>query len=144
MRRVPWQIAIAQIAGTARYATLSVSAIIVSFSLMASMAIMVTSFRDSLDAWTQQLLPADLYVRVGYVGQSAHLDAATADACSRLPGRRARRSAAALREARLGDSGRTVTLIARSLDPRGSALRSWMSLEATATLRRRTRSRLDQ
>ena len=44
-RAVPYQIAIAQIAGTARYATLSVSAILVSFSLMVSMAIMVTSFR---------------------------------------------------------------------------------------------------
>ena len=76
-RAVPYQIAIAQIAGTARYATLSVSAILVSFSLMVSMAIMVTSFRTSLDHWTQRILPADVYVRLGYVGQSAHLDART-------------------------------------------------------------------
>ena len=74
-RAIPYQIAIAQIAGTARYATLSVSAILVSFSLMVSMAIMVTSFRTSLDQWTQRVLPADVYVRLGYVGQSAHLDA---------------------------------------------------------------------
>ncbi len=32
------------------------------------------SFRDSLDQWTQKVLPADLYVRVGYVGQSSYLD----------------------------------------------------------------------
>ena len=63
VRAVPYQIAIAQIAGTARYATLSVSAILVSFSLMVSMAIMVTSFRTSLDQWAQRVLPADIYVR---------------------------------------------------------------------------------
>src|SRR5690606_10311217 len=80
------EIALAQIAGAARYATLSVAAIIVSFSLMTSMAIMVTSFRDSLDAWIQKLLPADIYVRVGYVGQSAYLEPETADSLRRLPG----------------------------------------------------------
>nr|WP_298726966.1 FtsX-like permease family protein [uncultured Steroidobacter sp.] len=84
--RIPYEIAIAQIAGTARYATLSVSSIIVSFSLMASMAIMVTSFRDSLDQWTQKVLPADLYVRVGYVGQSSYLDEWLARSMAAVPG----------------------------------------------------------
>lgn len=86
LRAVPYEIAIAQIAGTARYATLSVSAIIVSFSLMASMAIMVTSFRDSLDQWTQKLLPADLYMRVGYVGQTSYIDHSSVQSMARLPG----------------------------------------------------------
>jgi putative ABC transport system permease protein len=86
VRAVPYQIAIAQIAGTARYATLSVSAILVSFSLMVSMAIMVTSFRTSLDQWAQRVLPADVYVRLGYVGQSAHLDAVTVRRLGSLPG----------------------------------------------------------
>src|SRR4030095_12817855 len=84
---MPYQVAIAQIAGTARYATLSVSAILVSFSLMVSMAIMVTSFRTSLDQWTQRILPADVYVRLGYIDQSAHLDARTAQRLWALPGR---------------------------------------------------------
>lgn len=115
LRHIPYEIAIAQIAGTARYATLSVSSIIVSFSLMASMAIMVTSFRDSLDQWTQKVLPADLYVRVGYVGQSSYLDEALAQSMARLPGveqvaysRFARVQLAADRPA--------LTLIARTLD----------------------------
>lgn len=85
-RSVPYQVAIAQIAGTARYATLSVSAILVSFSLMVSMAIMVTSFRSSLDQWAERMLPADVYVRVGYVGQSAHLDERSAQTIGRLSG----------------------------------------------------------
>ncbi len=54
------------------------------------MAIMVTSFRDSLDQWTQKVLPADLYVRVGYVGQSSYLDEALAQSMARVPGVRAR------------------------------------------------------
>ncbi len=111
---VPYQIAIAQIAGTARYATLSVSAILVSFSLMVSMAIMVTSFRTSLDQWTQRMLPADMYVRLGYVGQSAHLDART---CSARPVARCR----ALRDGSLRPCAtrcgpQPLTLIARSAD----------------------------
>jgi len=114
-RGVPYEIAIAQIAGTAKYATLSVSSIIVSFSLMASMAIMVTSFRDSLDQWTQKVLPADLYVRVGYVGQSSYLDEALAESMARVPGvehveynRFSRVQLSADRPA--------LTLIARSMD----------------------------
>src|SRR5690606_2376956 len=73
----PYAVAIAELFGTARYAALSVSAIVVSFSLMVAMAIMVASFRGSLDAWTQKILPADLYVRVGGVGETAHLDERT-------------------------------------------------------------------
>ncbi len=115
LRHIPYEIAIAQIAGTARYATLSVSSIIVSFSLMASMAIMVTSFRDSLDQWTQKVLPADLYVRVGYVGQSSHLDEALAQAIARLPGVE---QVAYSRFARvqLETDRPALTLIARTLD----------------------------
>jgi putative ABC transport system permease protein len=71
-KAVPWEIAISHLRGTARQATLSLSAIVVSFTLMVAMAIMVTSFRGSLDAWTERLLPADIYLRAGYIGQSAH------------------------------------------------------------------------
>ncbi|MCZ2097295.1 MAG: hypothetical protein LC121_13750 [Anaerolineae bacterium] len=63
-RRSPAQFLILEIAAQiarARYATLSVAAIIVSFSLMTSMAIMVASFRDSPALDTA--LPADIYVR---------------------------------------------------------------------------------
>src|SRR5690606_6627482 len=83
---VTGQLAMAQIWGAARYATLSIAAIIVSFSLMVSMAIMVTSFRQSLDSWTQKLLPADVYVRAGYVGQTSYLDDHSARQIAQLPG----------------------------------------------------------
>jgi putative ABC transport system permease protein len=126
-----YQIAIAQIAGAARYATLSVSAIIVSFSLMVSMAIMVTSFRSSLDEWTQKLLPADLYVRVGYVGQSAHIDEATMHAVAGLAGVERVQSSRFAR-VMLTPERPAVTLIARTLDHGGAARSLWLTRSSDA------------
>jgi putative ABC transport system permease protein len=68
------QIATAQLRGTARRSTVSIAAVLVSFSLMVAMAIMVYSFRNSLDAWMQRILPADLYVRAGSSGLTSYLD----------------------------------------------------------------------
>jgi putative ABC transport system permease protein len=115
MRAVPYEIAIAQISGTARYATLSVSAIIVSFSLMASMAIMVTSFRDSLDQWTQRLLPADVYLRVGYVGQTSYIDESLVQSMARLPGVE-RVQFSRFGRVQLSAERPAVSLIARTMD----------------------------
>jgi putative ABC transport system permease protein len=86
LNHVSWEIAVAQLRGTARYATLSVSAIVVSFSLMVAMAIMVHSFRNSLDLWVQKILPADLYLRAGYTGQSSYFDESTLSKLRELPG----------------------------------------------------------
>ncbi|HEX4971532.1 MAG TPA: FtsX-like permease family protein [Steroidobacteraceae bacterium] len=133
VRAVPYQVAIAQIAGTARYATLSVSAILVSFSLMVSMAIMVTSFRTSLDQWAQRVLPADVYVRLGYVGQSAHLDAGTVQRLGSLPGvahfetgRFARAQIAA---------DKPLTVVARSANHMPIEKALWMTTTAGSTAR---------
>jgi putative ABC transport system permease protein len=133
-RAIPYQIAIAQIAGTARYATLSVSAILVSFSLMVSMAIMVTSFRTSLDQWTQRILPADVYVRLGYVGQSAHLDARTVERIGHLPGV-AYFETSRFGRAQVEQSAQSVTLIARSADHTPLADALWMTETAESQLR---------
>ena len=75
------QIAVAQLRGTARRATVSIAAVLVSFSLMVAMAIMVFSFRMSLETWMERILPADLYVRAGSAAPGAYLDA---DAQSRI------------------------------------------------------------
>ncbi|HEX5651386.1 MAG TPA: FtsX-like permease family protein [Steroidobacteraceae bacterium] len=69
------QIAVAQLRGTARRATVSIAAVLVAFSLMVAMAIMVFSFRMSLEAWMARILPADLYVRAGSAAPGAYLDA---------------------------------------------------------------------
>ncbi|MBL8269777.1 FtsX-like permease family protein [Steroidobacter sp.] len=129
-RALPYEIAVAQIAGTARYATLSVSAIIVSFSLMASMAIMVTSFRDSLDQWTQKVLPADLYVRVGYVGQSSYLEESLAQSMARLPGVN-RVEYSRFTRVQLSADRPAATLVARTLNRDRPDEVLWMMSSAT-------------
>ena len=63
--RAPLAIAIAQLKATPRQAAISVAAIVISFSLMVSMLIMVSSFRASLETWLERMLPADLYLRAG-------------------------------------------------------------------------------
>jgi putative ABC transport system permease protein len=79
-------IAAAQLRGTAARANISVAAILVSFSLMVAMAIMVASFRESLDEWVQRILPADVYVRVGASTQTAYLDVEAQRALAGLDG----------------------------------------------------------
>ncbi len=64
-------IAISQIKATPRQAAISVAAIVISFSLMASMLIMVSSFRGSLEDWLERMLPADLYLRAARSGETA-------------------------------------------------------------------------
>ncbi len=80
------QIAVAQLRGTARRATVSIAAVLVSFSLMVAMAIMVFSFRMSLETWMQRILPADLYVRAGSAAPGAYLDDQAQRAIAGLPG----------------------------------------------------------
>ena len=80
------QVASAELRGAARRSTVSIAAVLVSFSLMVAMAIMVHSFRNSLDAWMQRILPADLYVRAGPAGQTGFLDARDQAALAAVPG----------------------------------------------------------
>jgi len=68
---VPLRLAAEQLQGTPGQAAVSMASILVSVSLMVSMAIMVTSFRDSLDQWLSQVLPADMYLRSAPAGEAA-------------------------------------------------------------------------
>ncbi|HET9045505.1 MAG TPA: FtsX-like permease family protein, partial [Casimicrobiaceae bacterium] len=60
---VPGNLALAQLRGAPGQASVGLAAIVASVALLASMAIMVASFRHSLDDWLDRLLPADAYVR---------------------------------------------------------------------------------
>jgi putative ABC transport system permease protein len=109
------QVAIAQLRGTARSAITSVAAVLVSFSLMVAMAIMVHSFRSSLDDWMQRVLPADLYLRVGLLGQSAFIDAATQARLRALPGM-TRVDFVRFQQVTLAADAQPITVIARPVD----------------------------
>jgi putative ABC transport system permease protein len=68
---VPLRLAAEQLRGRPGQVGVSMAAILVSVSLMVSMAIMVASFRDSLEAWLARILPADLYLRSARGGETA-------------------------------------------------------------------------
>lgn len=65
-------LALAQLRAYPAQAALSLSAIVAAVSLMVSMAVMVASFRNSLDDWLGGVLPADLYVRSGSTGDTGY------------------------------------------------------------------------
>ena len=67
-------LAVAQLRGAPGQAAVSLAAIVASFSLMAAMAIMVASFRQSVDDWLDALLPAHLYFRSTHAGDTGYLE----------------------------------------------------------------------
>ena len=72
--RTSFALAVAQLRGAPGQAAVSLAAIVASFSLMAAMAIMVASFRHSLDAWLDAVLPAQLYLRSTHAGDTGYLE----------------------------------------------------------------------
>ena len=61
--RVSARLAIAYMRASPARVAATLAAMVASVALMAAMAIMVTSFRQSLDDWLTVMLPADIYVR---------------------------------------------------------------------------------
>jgi putative ABC transport system permease protein len=72
-RPIPFALALSQLRGAPGQAIVSLAAIVASFSLMAAMAIMVASFRSSVDDWLGAVLPAQLYFRTTQAGETAWL-----------------------------------------------------------------------
>ncbi|WP_233805569.1 FtsX-like permease family protein [Paraburkholderia sp. HP33-1] len=64
-------LAIARLANAPGQASIAMGGVLSSFALIVAMAIMVASFRVSVDDWITHLLSADLYVRVASGGSSA-------------------------------------------------------------------------
>ncbi|MGF6933075.1 putative ABC transport system permease protein [Paraburkholderia sp. UCT70] len=63
-------LAIARLANAPGQASIAMGGVLSSFALIVAMAIMVASFRVSVDDWITHLLSADLYVRVASGGNS--------------------------------------------------------------------------
>jgi putative ABC transport system permease protein len=80
------RLALAQLRGAPGQLTVSLAAVVASVSLVVSMAIMVASFRDSLEAWLERILPADVYIRAAASGDTAYLPAAAQARMRALPG----------------------------------------------------------
>ena len=95
--------------------TLALASVVASFAVMVAMAIMVSSFRSSVDQWLVSVLPADLYLRGATAGDTGYLSEQDLALMRAVPG-------VATLEA-LGTSSLTldplrpaVTLIARPID----------------------------
>jgi putative ABC transport system permease protein len=67
-------LALAQLRGAPGQAAVSLAAIVASFALMAAMAIMVASFRHSVDDWLGRVLPAEVYFRTTQAGDTGFLE----------------------------------------------------------------------
>jgi putative ABC transport system permease protein len=115
-RRAAGELALTQLRGAPGRATVSLAAIVASISLIVSMAIMVASFRSSVEGWLEQLLPADAYLRAGATGDTALLSAADQRRIAALPGvRRAEFQREDLLQ--LAPGKPRVALLARTIDP---------------------------
>jgi putative ABC transport system permease protein len=112
--RLIFDTALAQLRGSPASASVSLSSIIVSFSLMVAMAIMVHSFRASFELWLTKLLPADLQLRLGEGDDSAALSVPMQARIAAVPGV-ARVEFRRLRPIQLQAGRVPVTLIARDM-----------------------------
>lgn len=64
---------LARLANAPNQASIALGGVLSSFALMVAMAIMVASFRVSVDDWLTRVLPAELYVRSAGAGDSGGL-----------------------------------------------------------------------
>jgi putative ABC transport system permease protein len=78
-------LALAQLRAAPGQAAVSLAAIVASFALMAAMAIMVASFRQSVDDWLATVLPADLYLRTSQEGDTGYLEPGFEERVRALP-----------------------------------------------------------
>jgi len=81
-----WQLAQAQLKSAPGQAVVASAGILASVALAVAMAVMVASFRDSLDVWLGQVLPADLYARASRAGETGFLSAEDQAVIAALPG----------------------------------------------------------
>jgi putative ABC transport system permease protein len=77
---------LSRLANTPNQASIALGGVLSSFSLMVAMAIMVSSFRVSVDDWLVGLLSADIYVRTSASGDTGALKLAEQQQIAGLPG----------------------------------------------------------
>jgi putative ABC transport system permease protein len=125
-------LALARLTNAPNQASIALGGILSSFSLMVAMAIMVSSFRISVDDWLSQLLAADVYVESSAGGDTGSLNPEEQRAIAAIEGIAAvdflrtseltldpRRPSVALiaRGIDVADPGRLVPIIGATLGP---------------------------
>jgi len=119
-RNIPLRLAVARLAGTPGYAVVAASGVLTSVALATAMAIMVSSFRGSVDEWLGQILPADLYLRAGDARSSGYLSPALQARIATVPG--VAQVQFARNDTLRVDNGVPLFLIARPLGSDGQGL----------------------
>lgn len=114
-RQLSALLALAQLRGAARLVTIGAGGVLAATAVAAAMAIMVFSFRTSVDRWLADILVADVYLRLGRAQTGLGFDAPTQAAIAGHP------AVAAVNFVRyrsllLDPTRPPVTLIARPLD----------------------------
>lgn len=140
-RPVP-ALTLARLANASGQAAIALGGVLASFSLMVAMAIMVSSFRVSVDDWLVRILPADLYLRSASSGNTAALGAqqqaalAATAGVARIQFQRSRpvlldpaRPAVNLiaREVDAADPGKVMVLVGPGAAPPPGAMPAWVS-----------------
>jgi putative ABC transport system permease protein len=108
-------LALARLANAPNQASIALGGVLSSFSLMVAMAIMVSSFRISVDDWLSHLLTADLYVRSAAGGNTGALNQAEQNTIAQTPGI-ARADFMRSTQLTLDPARPSVALIARPID----------------------------
>ena len=139
---------LSRLANASGQAGIALGGVLSSFSLMVAMAIMVSSFRVSVDDWLLQILPADVYTRTTASGGTAGLNPREQAAISALPGvarvdfQRLRSLSLApdrpnvmllARPVNLADPGKSMVLVGDTVPVPDGAKPVWLS-EAAADL----------
>jgi len=111
---VAW-LAAHRLAGAPGSASAAMTGIVASFALAGAMAIMVASFRDSVDRWLETVLPADAYARIGSSTTRSTIDAPLQRRLAGAPGV-TRAEFSRMLELTLDVARPPVVLIARPID----------------------------
>jgi putative ABC transport system permease protein len=108
-------LSLARLANAPNQAAIALSGVLASFTLMVAMAIMVASFRVSVDDWLKHILPADLYLRTAASGDARGLTPEEMKALASVPGI-ARMDFSRSSQLMLDPSRPSIALIARPID----------------------------
>ncbi|WP_027803689.1 ABC transporter permease [Paraburkholderia dilworthii] len=108
-------LALARLANAPGHASIAMGGVLSSFALIVAMAIMVASFRVSVEDWLVHLLSADLYVRVAENGGTGGLSPDEQTRLAAVPGI-ARAAFARMSHITLDPARPDIAVLAREID----------------------------